>query len=372
MIKYFSVENYRSIKTENILEFDSNKTHEISNPVIGFAGANASGKTTILQSLSFVFWFLQHSFLKIDENADIPCEPFYSIKSSASKFHVIFTPDCSQSFDYEYKLCLNKKQVLIEELNILTNTEQGKLLYYRENNDIQFGESVSFIDTKDLRTNCSIISFAAQFASQTAAQACKHYVIQSNLDYNGLKEETFNLSKLDKWLAIKETRHNILKFLKKADVGIENIEIKNQLGEKIHFTHQIDNTLVNFIHNNESQGTLQFLIILYNVLEALKHGSVLIFDEIELKLHQNLLAYLLTLFLNKTENPHCAQLIFSFHNSYFMEFLTPEQLWFAEKNNKGQTELFSAAAFTDIKDLYNTDLETLYRVGRFGAKPREI
>jgi hypothetical protein len=54
-----------------------------------------------------------------------------------------------------------------------------------------------------------------------------------------------------------------------------------------------------------------------------------------------------------------------------LEFLKPEQLWFAEKNDQGQTELFSAAAL-DIEDLYEKDLEMLYRVGRFGAKLREI
>jgi len=37
-----------------------------------------------------------------------------------------------------------------------------------------------------------------------------------------------------------------------------------------------------------------------------------------------------------------------------------------------RTGTFSAAAFTDIKNLYEKDLEMLYRVGRFGAKPREI
>ena len=33
------------------------------------------------------------------------------------------------------------------------------------------------------------------------------------------------------------------------------------------------------------------------------------------------LAYIIGLFQNKYENPHCAQLIFSFHNTYFMECL---------------------------------------------------
>ena len=61
MIKYFAVENYKSIKNKAILEFDSNLAEDYPYPasaVIGFAGANASGKTTILQAISFIFWFI--------------------------------------------------------------------------------------------------------------------------------------------------------------------------------------------------------------------------------------------------------------------------------------------------------------------------
>ena len=56
MIKYFTIKNFRSIKNENILEFDAhleNSTYP-AHPVIGFAGANASGKTNVLRSLTFV------------------------------------------------------------------------------------------------------------------------------------------------------------------------------------------------------------------------------------------------------------------------------------------------------------------------------
>ncbi|MEN8216607.1 MAG: ATP-binding protein [Pseudomonadota bacterium] len=80
MIKYFTVKNFRSIKNENILEFDAHLENAayLAHPIIGFAGANASGKTTVLQSLTFVLWFMQHSFLRLDKNDEIPCEPFYS------------------------------------------------------------------------------------------------------------------------------------------------------------------------------------------------------------------------------------------------------------------------------------------------------
>jgi AAA15 family ATPase/GTPase len=376
LIKYFTVKNFRSIKNENILEFDAhleNATY-LAHPIIGFAGANASGKTTVLQSLTFVLWFMQHSFLRLDKNDEIPCEPFYTLSQSPTEFHLIFAKKADEKIiDYEYKLNLTKEKVLREELNYSFDGED-KLVYLREGNKVQFGENINSIDTKDLRRNSSIISLASQFASQDVANACKDYAVQTNLSYLTLDEEIMPLRDkiyfLTHWLENKKVA--VQTFLKRADVGIEEIHLQKEMmsSEKIAiFKHKIDNILADFGYHSESSGTLQFLLVLSFVLQALENGSVLIFDEIELKLHQNLVAYLLELFENPAENKKGAQLICSFHNTYFMEFLKPEQLWFAEKNDQGQTELFPAAAF---KDLYQKDLEMLYRVGKFGAKPRDI
>ena len=85
-----------------------------------------------------------------------------------------------------------------------------------------------------------------------------------------------------------------------------------------------------------------------------------------------MIAYLIGLFENPNQNIEGGQLLFSFHNTALMEILQPNQLWFTEKNDQGQTEIFSAADFTDIKDIQQRNLEELYRIGRFGAKPRAL
>ena len=375
VIKYFTVTNFRSLKHENILEFDAHLEDStyLAHPLIGVAGANASGKTTVLQSLAFVLWFMQHSFLQLDKNNDIPCEPFYTLSQSPTEFHLIFAkPADNQIIDYEYQLSLTKEKVLREELNYSLNGED-KLVYLREGSQVQFGENINQIDTRDLRPNSSIISLASQFASQEVANACKDYAVQTNLTYFSLEGEILpsRMSVLTHWLA--KEKVTVQTFLKLADVGIEEINIEMILSEPMAvFKHKIDHILADFGYHSESAGTRQLLRVLSFVLPALENGTVLIFDEIELKLHPSLVAYLLELFANPAKNQKGAQLICSFHNTYFMEFLKPEQLWFAEKNDQGQTELFPAAAFTDIKDLSAKDLEMLYRVGKFGAKPREI
>ena len=145
-----------------------------------------------------------------------------------------------------------------------------------------------------------------------------------------------------------------------------------EMFSKVKFKHKVDNTLVEFSDINESAGTLKLIVLLEDIQLAFNLGYLLIFDEIELQLHQNLIAYLIGLFENPNQNIKGGQLLFSFHNTALMEILQPNQLWFTEKNDQGQTEIFSAADFTDIKDIQQRNLEELYRIGRFGAKPRAL
>lgn len=425
MIKYFSVENFRSIKKENILEFDTglNKgTTFISNPVIGFAGANASGKTTVLQAITFLLWFMKDSFFNIGEEENIPIVPFCTNSNYPIHFHIIFAKktiidDQERYVDYEYKLSLTTKNVLSEFLYYYPY-KRKRIAYIREGNLIEFGNSINHPSRgvkefkKDLRTNCSIISYAAQYPSQKTAINCQNYSFLSNVVYSGMKELKFDPGLLDDLLKNRGMIEKIREYLKIADLGITDIsykklhrnkiekiikatkepdeESRKNLPEKliknldilkgksdleetgILFEHNIDKEKIFFDQYEESSGTLKFLTVLYQVFHSLKNGSVLILDEIEFKMHQNLVSYLIGLFKNEFENNNDAQLIFSFHNSSFMKILTPEQLWFTEKNDYGHTEIFSASHFEDITKLHDKNLELLYRIGRFGAKPRGI
>jgi AAA15 family ATPase/GTPase len=417
MIKYFAVENFRSIKSENILEFDtglSPNTTFVSNPVIGFAGANASGKTTILNAITFLLWFMKDSFLNIGEDQAIPVVPFAVASDSPVRFHIIFSKktrldDSERYVDYEYELSLTRKEVLYESLSYYPYGRK-RTAYIRDDKQIEFGHSISLpvhdtdIFKRNLRDNSSVIAYAAQYPSQKIAIECQHYNFQSNAVYFRMKEADFQPWR--ELLENEEDRNNILEFIKIADIGIENIirkklelemlfkifsketainllpkDMKEKIlkdGEEVtqvtqlFFEHNLDNRRIRFNESQESSGTLQFLTILSQVLRSLKQGTLLILDEIEVKLHQDLVAYIIGLYNNEHYNTNNAQVIFSFHNTSFMKILTPEQLWFTEKNDSGHTEIFSASHFEDIKNLHERNLEKLYRIGRFGAKPRGI
>ena len=423
MIKYFAVENYKSIKNKAILEFDSNLAEDYPYPasaVIGFAGANASGKTTILQAISFVFWFMQESFSEIKEDQAIPVRPFATMLDSPSKFHLIFTQKSSENnyIDYEYLLTVNQEKVLREEVYYYpNNSQEQELIYKREDQQVEFGKNIYILDEdviSALPIKSSIISFLTQFPSQKMAKELQNYHCLANVSPKGFQEFEFSPSTIINLIEKSKFESSVIEILKVADIGIEEVDVKpipkidtkeliseifnipsdeiqselliqfirksmdnswllgtNMLSE-VKFKHKIDNALVEFSDIYESAGTLKLLALLERIQFAFNHGDLLIIDEIELRLHQNLTAYLIGLFENPHQNIEGGQILFSFHNTALMEILQPNQLWFTEKNDQGQTEIFSAADFTDIKDIQQRNLEELYRIGRFGAKPRAL
>ena len=371
MVKYFSIENFYSIKNENIVEFDLNlsNSHFSAHPTLGFAGTNASGKTNFIRGLNFVHWFMGHSFFS--KETKIPIKKFIGLEHLPTKFNLIFT---LENEEIEYELEINGNKVLTEVLS-----SNGSAIYTRSLKNVDFGESVGEFSTKDLRDTSSVVSYATNFDSHTTAKKIRAYIDQgqTNVDTKGHNDIEFNISNLLDLSKTKLIKNQAIETAKLADIGIIDFFVKeedphNLSPELAFFKHKIGQSFSDFTQEQESSGTLQFFAVLSNLLPTLETGGLVILDEIEIKLHQNLVAYLIGLFQNQEINKNSAQLIFTFHNSLFMDILEPEQLWFAEKNNRGETDLFCAANFEDIEDIHKKSLEKLYRIGRFGAKPKGI
>jgi hypothetical protein len=346
---------------------------------------------------------------------------------------VIFTQKSAENnyIDYEYLLTINQEEVLEEEVYYYPNNDQ-ELVYKREEQQVEFGKDIHILNrdvTSALRPKNSIISFLAQFPSQDKAKTFQKYLFVTNINaQGGFKDLQFDLLVARNLMNEPNNQFDLLDILKIADIGIEGINIQGtdkteillsilesmtgKIGslkvleslfdpetmeaigvifkghnqflvdqfldsiskekEQVKFKHKMDNSFVELLDSNESEGTLKLLALLERIQLAFNQGYLLIIDEIELRLHQNLTAYLIGLFENPNQNIEGGQLLFSFHNTALMEILQPNQLWFTEKNDQGQTEIFSAADFTDIKDIQQRNLEELYRIGRFGAKPRAL
>jgi uncharacterized protein len=123
---------------------------------------------------------------------------------------------------------------------------------------------------------------------------------------------------------------------------------------------------------NESEGTKKYFAYAVPIIEALSHGTVLVIDELDAKLHPNLVQKIVELFNSKEQNPLNAQLIFNTHDTNLLGagLFRRDQIWFIEKNRYGAASLYSLASFkTDEGARKNDNFEEKYVTGRYGGIP---
>ncbi len=123
----------------------------------------------------------------------------------------------------------------------------------------------------------------------------------------------------------------------------------------------------------ESAGTLKMFVLYPELQKVLERGSVFFVDELNARLHPLLVRNFLLTFLNPKTNPNHAQLIFTTHDTWHLSnrLLRTDEIWFAEKDEKGISSLYSLADFEDDNEQEaNINYEELYLTGRYGAIPK--
>lgn len=100
----------------------------------------------------------------------------------------------------------------------------------------------------------------------------------------------------------------------------------------------------------------------------LKHNVRLVVDNLDNYFHPLSIDSIITQFNNKLINQNKSQLIFTTHNTHFLnkKLLRRDQIWFTDKEEDGNTKLYS---LYDIIERKNEDFEKWYLSGRYGAIP---
>ena len=99
----------------------------------------------------------------------------------------------------------------------------------------------------------------------------------------------------------------------------------------------------------------------------IENGGVIVIDEFDARLHTMLIRAIVQLF-NSSKNKS-AQLCFVTHDTNLLDkdLLRRDQIYFAEKNTKGETDIYSLADFKGIRN--NDSIEKDYIKGKYGAIP---
>jgi AAA15 family ATPase/GTPase len=92
-------------------------------------------------------------------------------------------------------------------------------------------------------------------------------------------------------------------------------------------------------------------------------------DELHNSFHPHALRFLVNLFYDPEINKKNAQLIFTSHETSIMsgDFMHRDQIWFMQRKDNQQSELYSLAEFTNVPAM--TNFQKAYLSGRYDALP---
>ncbi len=412
MLINFSVSNYLSFKDkmtfsmvaskrgeledENVFQVDD-KLRLLRSAVI--YGANASGKSNLIKAMTFVRGFVLNSAkTQVTDEIDVTnfkLDEGHSKRPSFFEINFIYN-----KVKYRYGFEVDRKKVYKEWLYFVPNVQE-LLLFYRDKGEYKIGpkfrnEAKGLI--RKIRDNVLFVSVAAQFNGPISTNICKWFDKFRTLF--GRDTDTvvtdFTLDRLKD----KDYKEDILKFVKIADLGIEDIsaeriKIKSEteiinvpkqfkelimktggilMGRKIVTTHlkkKGEKKIPEYfdLEKEESEGTKKIFAIAGPIFFTLKNNSILLFDEFVSNLHPKLARAIIKLFNSKLTNPGNAQLIFDSHDITLLdiELLRRDQIWFTEKNEDGATDLYSLAEFKGIRK--DASHAKNYLLGKYGSIP---
>lgn len=408
MIIDFTIENFRSIKNEQVFSMyvDNPKRHLADNVVypaddkIGVLksaaiyGANASGKSNLLRAFS-ALRYVACSSGDLKDGEAIRCyEPYLLSKDTLSapvKFSLEFINTDKKR--YRYTISFNKFEILDEVLEFFPSRSKA-ILFKREPhadwNDMYFGGLYKAKSRKiPFFKNNSYLAKAGNSAGSSEVMRSVYEYIWNKFMFHGSMEDVFGpLYDDSRVLQLASD------FLCNVDTGINEVEQKEidplptdfipenfpkHLKDRIIartkkdylFGHRMEHgEIKKFKRNEESMGTQKLFTMLPFLLKAFQTGAILIVDEIDASYHPHIAELIIKLFNDPEVNIHNSQLIFSTHSFNLMspDIMRRDQIWFVEKR-EGQSELYSLNEYDKNVLKATSPFADWYDNGRFGALP---
>ena len=399
MLIRFSFKNFKSFKNENCLDMEATslKEHEYNVAktkngeylkVSAIYGANASGKTNVLQA----FDYMKKRILVSDDskkNSPIDEENIYSfmINNAPIALEVEILAKNNKIYKYGFEVL---KDTIISEWLFEKRVNKFYAIFERENNNVSMKPNkISDLVNIDERTLFLNIYSKIDRNNEDFSNVYDWFVNSMYLDLGNPNFERFINNRVSlKILSDENYKKELLKFIKTFDSGIEGIRttpdsikaVKSNNGIiDIEVLHRGENGELKALpFYLESNGTRKMFHLFDFFMDALKNGMVLFVDELDAKLHPLLTRYIINLFHNSQTNIGNGQLIYSTHDTVNLnkETFRRDEIWFAEKDKDGISEIYALSDYIleDDKNAgkkvrndatYNKD----YLTGRYGAIP---
>ena len=342
-------------------------------PAMCFEGANASGKTCALRTLSFIYDFCLNSF-KYEPNTQILYDTYFH-NEDKSEFYITFSLSREEGVEYTYEVEIDKTKVYIEQLT----KKEGRIkktLLRRKGNEIVQNNLYSSNNGIIFKDTASLISTLIQYGVEEIQPIGEFFrQVNSNVSYDFTRDDPMTDYVAKYYYSHPALHKRVVQQLQDWDTGIAGIEIatlQDMAGKPVYvslFSHEAGNETKKLLFSAQSNGTK----LLYNRLKdffiALDTGGVLIFDELDAHLHSEIVPLLLNYFLDPEKNPKNAQLIFSTHSTELMDTLKKYRVYLFKKI-KGESICYRIDELEGNNLLRNDrSLEQLYKSGELGGLP---
>lgn len=421
MISEFSIENFFSIKSVQKISFEPSSdtfmsdeySYEVKKGVrllkLGIIyGANASGKTNILNAIEF-FKMLVLRMPK-DRNESTGVVPFMlddTSRNQMTKMSMVFYINQSK---YILSFELDAKRIHSETL-IVYDSIRPTGLYYRsydsatDSTTIDFGTNLKM--TKKSRdvisgntiNNCSVLAaFGKSNVERTRLNDVYDYFVKQVNDVlmPGMSLSSYVKSQLDKDVT-GNLKKFILDLLRASDFNIEDVMLNEEeevitpemeqmirnapidneakadmlrrgkiASTDLTFRHKVGDKVYDLTEAYESNGTIRFLGMAVILNFLLKTDRFVSIDEVETSIHYELLAYFLKVFLANSHGT--SQMLLTTHDINLLneDFIRRDTIWFTDKDELGETKIVRLSSLGLHKNLspYNA-----YKQGKLVKLP---
>ena len=420
MLLRFAVANHLSIRERQELSFAASSLRDRDDglidcravqsgsvlPAIVIYGANASGKSNIVNAIATMQQLVLWSHTQGEPGGGVPRHAFKldtTCSQTPSRFEIDFVID---DVRYHYGFETTDEVFVAEWLYEFPKSHRRRM-FERDNSGFNFGRWLRGQNNNIAgltRTNSLFLSAAAQNGHEQLSKIYEYFrsiEIASRISIPGVMASS--------QFAGDGPDARVINFLESINTGVigyqkketeipekgremtrEIFAILNRfLGDSVKIDLDDDDddenkrVAIELAHrgrkgesvyldlDSESAGTRRLLIVLGLAYQALDKGTPLCIDEVDASLHTYASEAILKLFCQPETNRNGAQLIATTHNTNLMmksSVLRRDQLWFTQKTPEGATELYP---LTDIRTRKDDNIELGYLQGRFGALPSD-
>ncbi len=377
MLKKIEVDNYATFIKPTEIDFSATNYKFLESENVGsnrllkgclFVGENASGKTKILKSITFLLDLL---FANTDVDFMMN-KSFYTDKDTYKLEYTFIQRDVEIIYSIELglneivseKLIMDKK-IILERLGnmakLLLNGEKtfkdisSKLLFLRRIYfDTNFYENAVLNDWFDyLKRSVYINCYDRQVVSYSG----KNLLIYEYLNNNGVNDINKFLEKINYNQEIEygtETSDPNHRFSVKSNDNIKFISF-NKLGTGIYVPEMF-----------ESTGNQTLMALLPSFLHAINNECMIIIDEFSSGFHNELEECILKYFFHYAKD---SQLFFTSHSTNILNnsLLRPDQIYSVYFDAKKGSQI---KRFSDEMPRESQNTEKMYLNGVFNGLPR--